>query len=116
MKPSSPSSALKVNYRTSRQIREAADRLLPPEVRDADGLEDSRRGAMSVFDGPSPIMLVTANQEDEIAAVAAFLRAAANEGIAPGEISIFVRATDQLPAPAPAPASLSRQRTWFASN
>jgi len=91
------SSALKVNYRTSRQIREAADRLLPPEVRDADGLEDSRRGAMSVFEGPLPIILVTANQEDEIAAVAAFLRAAADDGVAPGEISIFVRAMDQLP-------------------
>ncbi len=91
------SSALKVNYRTSRQIREAADRLLPPEVRDGDGLEYSRRGAMSVFEGPSPIILVTANQEDEIAAVGAFLRAAVDDGVAPGEISIFVRAIDQLP-------------------
>lgn len=91
------SSALKVNYRTSRQIREAADRLLPPEVRDADGLEDSRRGAMSVFEGPAPIILVVANQEAEIASVAAFLRAAADDGVAPGEISIFVRALDQLP-------------------
>ena len=46
------STTLKVNYRTSQQIRAAADRLLPDLVRDADGLEEDRRGAISVFEGP----------------------------------------------------------------
>jgi hypothetical protein len=38
------SQTLKVNYRTSHQIREAADRLLPKVVRDVDGLEEERSG------------------------------------------------------------------------
>ena len=48
------SHTLKVCYRTSQQIRRAADRLLPTVLRDTDGLEDERRGIISVFDGPSP--------------------------------------------------------------
>lgn len=35
------SSSLRINYRTSRQIREAADRLLPRAVRDVDGIEEN---------------------------------------------------------------------------
>src|SRR5258708_14340117 len=39
---------LRVNYRTSHQIRIAADRLLPKSVRDVDGLEDDRSATLSV--------------------------------------------------------------------
>jgi hypothetical protein len=45
---------VKVCYRTSQQIRRAADRLLPTVLRDSDGIEDERRGIISVFDGPPP--------------------------------------------------------------
>ena len=48
------SHTLKVCYRTSQQIRRAADQLLPTVLRDTDGLEDERRGIISVFDGPAP--------------------------------------------------------------
>jgi hypothetical protein len=48
------SQTLKVNYRTSHQIRQAADRLLPRVVRDVDGLEEERFGTVSVFNGPGP--------------------------------------------------------------
>lgn len=48
------SHTLKVCYRTSQQIRRAADRLLPTVLRDSDGIEDERCGIVSVFDGPSP--------------------------------------------------------------
>ena len=48
------SSTLKVNYRTSHQTRTAADRLLPPSVRDVDGAGDERAGTVSVFNGPPP--------------------------------------------------------------
>ncbi|MGH7117428.1 MAG: UvrD-helicase domain-containing protein, partial [Acetobacteraceae bacterium] len=47
------SHTLKVCYRTSHQIRRAADKLLPAVLRDTDGLEDERRGIISVFDGPA---------------------------------------------------------------
>ena len=38
------SHTLKVNYRTSHQIRQTVDGLLPPVVRDVDGNEEDRRG------------------------------------------------------------------------
>lgn len=48
------SSTLKVCYRTSQQIRTAADRLLPERLRDVDGIEDERQGTISIFEGPRP--------------------------------------------------------------
>jgi hypothetical protein len=43
---------LKINYRTSHQIRSKADRLLGAEVADVDGNTEERKGTISVFDGP----------------------------------------------------------------
>ena len=90
------SAMLRINYRTSRQIREAADHLLPPTVRDADGLEDDRRGAQSLFEGPSPAIVLCPDQAAESEAVAEFLRSASKDGIAASEMGIFVRSTGFL--------------------
>ncbi len=46
------SRTLRINYRTSHQIRMQADRLLGPEVSDVDGNTETRRGTVSVFNGP----------------------------------------------------------------
>jgi superfamily I DNA/RNA helicase len=46
------SRTLRVNYRTSHQIRTQADRLLGPEVTDVDGNTDKRSDTVSVFNGP----------------------------------------------------------------
>jgi superfamily I DNA/RNA helicase len=91
------SSSLRINYRTSRQIREAADQLLPPKVRDVDGIEDDRTGAQSVFEGPAPTIVECADEADEAAKVAAYLRAAIDDGISAAEIGIFVRSAEYLP-------------------
>lgn len=91
------SSSLRINYRTSRQIREAADQLLPQKVRDVDGIEDDRTGAQSVFEGPAPSIEECADQADETAKIAAFLRAAIEDGISAAEIGIFVRSGEYLP-------------------
>ena len=45
---------LRINYRTSHQIRLHADRLLPSIVSDVDGNSEGRRGTVSMFDGPQP--------------------------------------------------------------
>ncbi len=50
----SRSRTLRINYRTSHQIRSQADQLLDPESRDMDGNMQDRRGAISVFNGPEP--------------------------------------------------------------
>ena len=57
------SAALKVNYRTSHQIRQVADRLLPPVVRDVDNREEERKGTISAFDGPVPEVAVCDGSE-----------------------------------------------------
>lgn len=90
------SRTLKVNYRTSHQIRLAADRLLPKVVQDVDGNEQDRRGTVSVFNGPDPEIQTYGDAEREIAGVAAWIKKAVADGVAPAEIGIFVRSNAQL--------------------
>jgi mRNA-degrading endonuclease RelE of RelBE toxin-antitoxin system len=85
------SNTLKVCYRTSQQIRRAADKLLPTVLRDTDGLEDERRGIISVFNGPDPQVQGFPSVTDEEAAVREIVKGWLAEGIAPVEIGLFVR-------------------------
>ena len=90
------SSTLKVNYRTSQQIREAADRLLPATVRDVDGEEEDRRGTISVFEGPAPQVRISTDAAAEAATASTYIRDAIDAGIAPEEIGVFVRSRREL--------------------
>jgi len=90
------SHALRVNYRTSHQIRTAADRLLPASITDLDGVEEGRRGTVSVFDGPPPELALATNEADERTQVAAFLTRCRDAGIAAIEIGVLVRGQGQL--------------------
>jgi len=87
---------LKVNYRTSHQIRRMADRLLPESVRDVDGEEDQRKGTVSVFDGVEPVIVVAPTTEEEATAASQFLRNLLEQGIPANEIGIFCRSNDQI--------------------
>ncbi len=87
---------LRINYRTSHQIRSHADRLLPPEVADVDGNSESRRGTISVFNGVEPIIETFANPDQEAVAVGKWLAGRIAEGVPPHEIGVFVRANGQL--------------------
>lgn len=89
------SHTLKVCYRTSQQIRRAADRLLPAMLRDTDGLEDERRGIISVFNGPTPEVKSFDSVAGEADAVRKTVETWLAEGIAAREIGMFVR-TPQL--------------------
>jgi len=90
------SSVLKVNYRTSHQIRQAADRLMPKVVRDIDGVEEERFGTVSVFNGPDPLVKKHADAKSEIASAAQWISEALAAGISPFEIGIFVRSRNQI--------------------
>ena len=85
------SQTLRVCYRTSQQIRRAADRLLPAVLRDSDGSEDERRGIVSVFDGPPPEIRSVETAEAEAEAVHDAVAGWMAEGILPHEIGLFVR-------------------------
>ena len=90
------SRTLHINYRTSHQIRMQADRLLGPEVSDVDGNTEDRSGTVSVFNGPGPVVQSFASRDEEIAAVAAWLRARVSEGMPAHEIGIFVRSDAEM--------------------
>ena len=90
------SSRLKVNYRTSHQIRVTTDRLLPSAIVDADGDEESRRGTVSVFNGPEPTLILAESEAKECEAVSDFIKCRRRDGIAPSEIAVLVRGQGQL--------------------
>ena len=90
------SQTLRINYRTSHQIRTQADRLLDPEISDVDGNLEERKGTVSVFNGPQPAIQVPEDEETESSAVSDWLIARISEGLQPGEIGVFVRSIDQI--------------------
>ena len=90
------SHTLSVNYRTSHQIRAQADRLLGPQMTDVDGNPQDRRGATSVFNGPSPVIRTSKTQAEERDVVSTWLVERTKEGVAPHEIGVFVRSEAEL--------------------
>ena len=87
---------LRVNYRTSHQIRMQADRLLGPEVSDADGNREERRHTVSCFNGPTPEIRVLSSQEEEVRHVGHWMSLRAKDGVVPHEFGVFVRSAAEL--------------------
>jgi len=91
------SKTLRINYRTSHQIRMQADKLLGPDIADVDGITETRRDTISVFNGPTPTIETFDNQASEIEAVAVWLKERLTNCLAPEEIGVFVRSDAQIP-------------------
>ena len=90
------SRTLRVNYRTSHQIRTQADRLLGPEVSDADGNIEDRSHTVSVFNGPPPDIRVLQSEQEEIEHVRRWIFERIEAGVVPQEIGVFVRSSAQF--------------------
>lgn len=90
------SRTLRINYRTSHQIRTQADRLLGPVVTDVDGNSEDRSDTVSVFNGPPPVIRTFNDEGAEITAVGGWIAECAEAGILPHEIGVFVRSAAQL--------------------
>lgn len=97
------SRTLRVNYRTSHQIRRQADRLLPPKIADVDGVEEDRLGTVSVFNGPEPEIRVFGSEAEEGVAVGDWLRELSKAGngtseTGPGRggFGLFVRSSSEI--------------------
>ena len=88
---------LRINYRTSHQIRSQADKLLGPEVADVDGNVEERRGTISVFNGPEPVVQTFDNEAAEIDAARRWLSERISEGLKAHEVAVFVRSSAELP-------------------
>ena len=61
-----------------------------------DGNTEERRGTVSVFNGPAPVIRTFSSAEEEIGAVAAWVADRHTEGVAPHEIAVFVRSDAEL--------------------
>jgi len=90
------SRTLRVNYRTSHQIRTQADRLLGPVVTDVDGNTEDRSDTISVFNGPPPEIRMLQDADEEIAAVGKWIDERGAAGVLPHEFGVFVRSPAQL--------------------
>ena len=87
---------LRINYRTSHQIRQQADRLLGPEIVDVDGNSEDRSDTISVFNGPPPVIRVLKSEGEEIKSVGTWLAERSKAGVLPHEFGVFVRSSGQL--------------------
>ena len=90
------SKTLKVNYRTSHQIRMRADGLLADELSDVDQNIESRSDTISVFDGVRPDILVVKSEDEEASVVAERLQSFSRTGVRPEEMGVFVRTESEF--------------------
>jgi len=90
------SRTLRVNYRTSHQIRTQADRLLGQVVTDVDGITEDRSDTVSVFNGPPPVIYTFKDVGEEINAVGNWIVEQTKAGVLPHEFGVFVRSAAQL--------------------
>jgi superfamily I DNA/RNA helicase len=91
------SKTLRVNYRTSHQIRTHADRLLETEITDADGTTENRKDTVSVFNGVPPEIVIADTEQKETVAVSKWLAELVRSGLLPHECGVFVRSAVELP-------------------
>ena len=90
------SHTMKVNYRTSHQIRKQADLLLDPDLSDVDGNIEERGGTISLFNGADPQVKILASGNAEIEAVGEWLSELARGDVKPHEMAVFVRSEDEI--------------------
>ena len=90
------SRTLKINYRTSHQIRKRSDLLLGTEISDIDGNTEERSGTISVFNGPEPSIAISQSIPEESKTVANWLIDLIGRDLEAHEIGVFVRSADQI--------------------
>ncbi|WP_428924721.1 3'-5' exonuclease [Marinibacterium sp. SX1] len=90
------SRSLKVNYRTSHQIRRRSDTLLPETLVEADGSEESRLGVTSVFDGPAPAIRIFDDPHREHDELGQWIDDLRSRGVEADEIAVLVRSAVQV--------------------
>jgi len=86
---------LRVNYRTSHQIRISADRLLDSSIVDPDGTAETRDDTVSVFNGPQPDITICRSQKEETDRVSHWIRERIVDGIQPRSIGVIVRSEEE---------------------
>lgn len=89
------SMVLKLNYRTTEQIRRFADTLLPTVIQSLDGDSEERLG-VSILSGPEPKFAFERSVKSEIDTVEKWLRKQLSSGFKPHEVAIFARTNNVI--------------------
>jgi superfamily I DNA/RNA helicase len=83
---------LKINYRTTDEIRRfAVDLLEGRTIDDLDGSEDDQKGYMSLSHGAAPKVTVSDNAQDEAAYITSHIQALESEGVPLSSICVVAR-------------------------
>ncbi len=90
------SQILRINYRTSHQIRAQADKLMGLKISDVDGNEESRKGTVSVFNGPPPEVKINESYKTEVSYVSEWLKKCKDINVLPHEVGVFVRTENEF--------------------
>ena len=87
---------LRINYRTTEQIRRLADRMCDDVTDDMDGGDERRAGTWSLLRGPDPHLAGHASREDELTAAVEIISAWRRDGLAPEAIGVFARTSTRI--------------------
>lgn len=85
------STVLRINYRTTEQIRRLADRMMDPLGDDMDGGKEPRSLTRSLLRGPEPALQRHVSAAEETRAALNQIRRWLDEGIRPQAIGVFAR-------------------------
>lgn len=93
------SRSLKVNYRTTDEIRRwACAQLEGCEIDDLDGNIDTLRGYRSLTHGDRPDVIASSSQQDDIKHIREILKQLADDSIEPRQVCIAARINDEVDA------------------
>ena len=87
---------LRLNYRTTGQIRRLADRMLGNSTDDMDGGTEARKGAQSLLNGPEPVLEGYVSKEAELAAAVATIQTWLSKGLRPDAVGVFARTSSRV--------------------
>lgn len=90
------SHVLRLNYRTTEQIRKFADRILDEKSDDLDGGRESRRGTRSLLKGPVPVPQGFKTDAQQVAFIAEQIERSRKGGVACSEMAVFARTNKRV--------------------
>jgi len=89
---------LRINYRTTEEIRRFADRLLGDTGDDMDGGSEKRKGTKSLLKGPHPTLHQAKTPAQQWKYVGGEIKRMKKEGLSLNEIALFSRTNGELEA------------------
>jgi type II secretory pathway predicted ATPase ExeA len=87
---------LRINYRTTEQIRSFADRIAGNQTDDLDGNIEHRKATISLLSGPEPTACGFNTQPQQLDFVSHEVKKLWGQGLALDEIAIFARTNNEL--------------------